>query len=86
MSARVAGERVSGEAEDGASVVLRVEASVDGGEWRALRADDGVLDERREVFGGLLPSGGARAGEHVLSVRATDEAGNVGVVSVRYRR
>lgn len=86
VSARVAGDRVRGEAEDGASAVLRVEASLDGGEWRALRADDGVLDERREAFGGLLPGGGTRAGEHVLSVRATDEAGNVGVASVRYRR
>ena len=86
VSARVDGERVQGEAEDGASVVLRVEASVDGGEWRALRADDGLFDERREAFRGALPGLGGRAGEHVLSVRAADEAGNVGVGSVRYRR
>lgn len=86
VSARVEGDRVRGEAEDGVSAVLRVEASLDGGEWRALRADDGVFDERREAFAGSLPAGGARAGEHVLSVRAADEAGNVGVASVRYRR
>jgi hypothetical protein len=86
VRARVEGDRVRGEAADGASVVLRVEVSVDGGEWRALRADDGVLDEATEAFAGALPPAGVRAGEHVLSVRAADEAGNVGVGSVRYRR
>ncbi len=86
VTARVEGDRVRGEVEDGASVVLRVEVSVDGGEWRALRADDGVLDERREGFAGAVPAAGVRAGEHVLSVRAADEAGNVGTVGVRYRR
>jgi hypothetical protein len=86
VTVRVEGDRVRGEARDGASVVLRVEASVDGGEWRALRADDGVLDEATESFGGALPGSGVRAGEHVLSVRAADEAGNVGVGSARYRR
>ena len=80
------GLQVAGVTEDGASVVLRVEVSVDGGEWRALRADDGVLDERREAFAGALPGAGVQGGEHVLSVRAADEAGNVGVGSVRYRR
>jgi hypothetical protein len=43
-------------------VVLRVEVSVDGGEWRALRADDGVLDERREAFAGVVPGGGREGG------------------------
>ena len=67
LSARVEGDRVRGEVEDGASVVLRVEVSVDGVEWRALRAEDGVLDERREAFAGAIPAAGVRAGEHVLS-------------------
>ncbi len=86
VTVRVDGDRVRGTADDGASALLRVEASVDGGEWRPLRADDGVLDEPREAFAGALPAAGLRAGEHVLTARAFDEAGNVGTQSVRYRR
>ncbi len=86
VTVRVNGERVEGEATDGVSAILRAEVSLDGGDWRPLRAVDGVFDERVERFTGALPSGGATAGDHLVAVRAFDEANNVGVVSARYRR
>ncbi len=85
VTVRVENARVLGEARDGASAVLRVEVSVDGGEWRPARADDAVFDEREERFSAPLPTT-LSAGEHVVGVRATDEAGNVGVASARVRR
>lgn len=85
VTARVEAGRVAGDARDGASAVTRVEVAVDGGEWRPARAADGVLDEREEGFAAALPQGLA-AGEHVVSVRAYDEAGNMGAASARFRR
>ncbi len=86
VTVSVAAGRVTGTATDGASAVTRVEVSVDGGEWRAARAADGVLDERTERFEAGVPAGPrAVAGEHAVSVRAYDEAGNLGVASERAR-
>ncbi len=84
VTVRVEADRVTGDARDGASGVTRIEVSVDAGEWRAARASDGVLDEREETF--VAPLTGLAAGEHVVSVRAYDEAGNLGVGSARFRR
>ena len=85
VTVRVEGGRVTGDARDGASAVLRVEAALDAGEWRPARAADGVLDERDEAYIAALPSALA-PGEHTVSVRAYDEAGNLGVASARFRR
>ncbi|MBI5512535.1 MAG: hypothetical protein HY909_02140 [Deltaproteobacteria bacterium] len=85
VTVTVAGARVTGRAVDQVSGVLRVELSVDGGEWRAARATDGVLDERSEDFEAPMPRSGAAQGDHVVSVRAYDEAGNLGVGSARFR-
>ena len=68
-----------------AGAKVRVEVALDGGEWRPARSADGVLDERAEAFGSALPAG-LPAGEHMVSVRAYDEAGNLGVGSARFRR
>lgn len=85
VSVRVENGRVLGDVRDGASAVLRMELAVDGGEWRPVRCADGVLDERGEAIDLALPAG-IVPGEHALSVRAYDEAGNVGVGSARFRR
>lgn len=85
VTVRHASGRLSGDVTDSASAVTRVEFSIDGGEWRLVRAQDGVLDERQESYESPVGPAGTAAGEHVVSVRATDEAGNVGVGSVRYR-
>lgn len=81
----VTGGVVSGEVEDGASALTRLELSLDGGEWRPLRVADGVLDGRRERFSLRLAATARTAGEHSVAVRAADEAGNVGSDSARWR-
>lgn len=85
VTLRVASGRLRGEATDGASAVVAMELSLDGGEWRPVRAADGVLDERVEAIDLALPPALA-AGDHTAALRARDEAGNVGVGSVRVRR
>jgi hypothetical protein len=85
VTVRVEGGRVAGDLRDGASAVVRVELAVDGGEWRPARSADGLFDEREEALAAPLPATLA-AGEHTVTVRAYDEAGNVGVGSARFRR
>jgi hypothetical protein len=84
VTARIANNGVSGEANDGASAVTRIEISVDTQDWRPLRARDGVLDERVEQFDAPIPALND-GGEHVLAIRAYDEAGNVGSTSATFR-
>jgi hypothetical protein len=65
------------EVEDSTSPLRSAETSIDGKEWKDLLSDDGIVDSRKETFtvrvSNLVP------GEHVVSVRAYDTAGNVGV-------
>jgi hypothetical protein len=55
----------------------RAEYSADGRRWVNLTSDDGMVDSRQEAFtiklAGLVP------GEHVISLRVHDTAGNVGL-------
>lgn len=81
---RVVGGVARGEAVDGASAITRVEFAVDSLEWRPMRASDGVFDESTESFEAVLPQFGD-GGEHVVSVRVGDEAGNLGVASATFR-
>jgi sugar lactone lactonase YvrE len=65
------------EAEDATSPLRSAETSIDGKEWKDLLSDDGIVDSRKETFTVKLSK--LEAGEHVVSVRAFDTAGNVGV-------
>jgi hypothetical protein len=65
------------EAEDSTSPLRSAETSIDGKEWRVLRSDDGIVDSQKETFTVRLSQ--LEAGEHVVSLRAYDTAGNVGV-------
>ncbi|MGO8734864.1 MAG: hypothetical protein ACLQVM_18965 [Terriglobia bacterium] len=65
------------EVEDSTSPLRSAETSIDGKEWRDLLSDDGIVDSRKETFTVRLSKLGA--GEHIVSVRAYDTAGNVGV-------
>jgi hypothetical protein len=71
------GAEVVFEVEDSTSPLRSAEASIDGKEWRDLLSDDGIVDSRKETFTVKLPK--PEAGEHVVSVRAYDTAGNIGV-------
>jgi hypothetical protein len=65
----VAGDRDGGR-------VAAIEASVDGGPWFPLGADDGILDAPEERFHGEAPV--PASGGHEVVVRATDGEGNRG--------
>jgi hypothetical protein len=64
-------------AEDETSPLRDAETSIDGQDWKDIASDDGIVDSRRELFtihlAHLVP------GEHVLSLRASDTSGNIGV-------
>jgi outer membrane protein assembly factor BamB len=65
------------EAEDSHTRLVAVDSSLDGGPWIPRFPDDRIFDRNRETVSLQLPSG-LRPGTHVLVVRATDAAGNVG--------
>lgn len=66
---------VVGRVEDRLSAVARVEVAIDYGEWRSAFADDGMFDSLAEGF--ALSVSDLGAGEHSVSIRAIDRAGNV---------
>lgn len=68
------GPRIRGRAEDAAGPVVRLEVSVDDGDWRAVTPEGGIGDSRSAAFAFTAP--GLAAGEHLVSVRAIDLAGN----------
>jgi hypothetical protein len=68
------GARVRGRAEDASSPVARLDVAVDDGEWRTVSGESGFGDARTAPFAFQLP--GLAAGEHLVSVRAVDMAGN----------
>jgi hypothetical protein len=65
------------EAEDSTSPLRSAQTSTDGEEWRDVLPDDGIVDSRKETFTVRLAK--LDAGEHVVSLRAYDTAGNVGI-------
>jgi Big-like domain-containing protein len=65
---------VTGRAEDASSTLTRVQVSLDNGDWRTITPEGGFADERTLSFRTRMPD--VEPGEHTLSVRATDTAGN----------
>jgi hypothetical protein len=61
---------------DGLTRVVKAEYALDGGPWTPLFPDDGLFDTLREQV--TLPLPDLKPGAHLLMVRATDAAGNVG--------
>jgi hypothetical protein len=70
-------------AEDRASSLRRCEYSVDAGPWTPVEAADGVTDSPSESFPIRLE--GFPAGEHLISIRVYDAAGNAGLAKVVVR-
>jgi hypothetical protein len=61
----------------GRGPLRRCEYSVDAGPWMLVEASDGVTDSPRERF--TIAVANLPAGEHVISVRVYDAAGNAGL-------
>jgi len=72
---------VTGKAEDAASVLQRVEVSLDDGPWRAVTPDGGFADRLAHSFRVRLSD--VAPGEHTVSVRVVDLSGNPAVRAVR---
>jgi hypothetical protein len=56
--------------------LVKADYALDGGPWIAVFPDDGLFDTLHETITINLPD--LKSGSHVLMVRATDSAGNVG--------
>lgn len=68
---------VSGSAIDADSRIARIEYSVDGGDWKQVFPDDTIFDSLQESFHFDVPN--LPAGEHAITVRASDSQRNVSV-------
>ena len=71
-----------GRATDNTSHIARIEYNLDGEKWEILQAKDGIFDNREEEFRVELKN--VTPGEHVLTVRAFDEGGNIGLRQVGF--
>lgn len=63
--------------QDTTSPLHNAQVSVDSNRWQEIDSDDGIIDSRTETF--TVKSGELAPGEHVITLRAYDMAGNVGV-------
>lgn len=72
---------VEGAAEDATSTLSRIEVSVDDGDWRLVTPDGGMADRRSVSFKARFPAVGP--GDHTVSVRAVDAAGNPALRALR---
>lgn len=79
------GIRLVFDVEDATGRVKRADVSVDGSPWNPTFPDDGIADNARERYTIDLPRT-TSSGEQTVSLRAFDNSGNVGSVSVTVRR
>jgi hypothetical protein len=61
---------------DGLTRLVKADYALDGGRWLPVFPDDGLFDSPQEKITLSLP--GLKPGVHLLMVRATDSAGNLG--------
>lgn len=80
---KVQGKRLVGEVHDALGPVQALEISVDGAPFKPIAPVDGMLDTRSERFEVELSS--LAPGAHVIAVRATDAAHNVGVDAIEIK-
>ncbi|MHC5537170.1 NHL repeat-containing protein, partial [Singulisphaera rosea] len=62
--------------QDRSTRLVKAAYALDGGEWTPIFPEDGLYDSPRETMTLSLPD--LKPGFHILMVRATDAAGNVG--------
>jgi hypothetical protein len=56
--------------------IVKADYAIDGGTWTSIFPDDGLFDSLRESITLELPA--LKPGVHLIMVRATDSAGNIG--------
>ncbi len=56
--------------------LVKADYALDGGHWVPIFPDDGLFDSPREKITLSLPD--LKPGTHLIMVRATDSAGNLG--------
>jgi len=78
------GIRLIFDVEDATGRVKRADLSVDGSPWNPIFPDDGIADNARERYTIDLPAAAAR--DQTVSLRAFDNSGNVGTISVTVHR
>ncbi|HEY2954343.1 MAG TPA: hypothetical protein VGK89_03710 [Candidatus Eisenbacteria bacterium] len=72
---------VEGRAEDGMSPLSRIEVALDEDDWRTVTPEGGLADDRTLSFRARLPK--VQPGDHTVSVRAVDLAGNSAIRASR---
>jgi len=81
----IKGMALVGRARDARSLITGIEYAVDGGDYRPIQSDDGILDAREETFTiPLTPS--LLDGPHVVNVRVFDQSDNQGAGRIETRR
>jgi hypothetical protein len=76
--------RVSFTADDATGKIKRADSSLDGASWLPVFPDDKIADSGHETYTVEFPI--ATAGEHTVSLRVFDTSGNVGTMSITFRR
>ncbi len=76
VQVHVQGENAVATIQDSLTRLAKASYSLDGGDWVPVFPEDGLFDQRRETI--PIRWTGLRPGVHVLTVRATDAAGNTG--------
>ena len=70
--------QISCAAADTSSLIQKAVYKIDSDEeWQVIFPDDGIFDSKRETL--LLQTNTLPAGEHTITIRVTDAAGNTGV-------
>lgn len=80
---RFANPRLTGRAVDALGPIARLEYAVDGGDWLPFFPEDDLFDTRTEAF--RLDLSSVPSGVHIVSVRATDGAGNAATAEAQIR-